>query len=139
MSPYVTTILTGVFSVIVAVVTSSWFSKKMMKDDRIEALGEDIKDIKERQQKIETVLDDWQKSDKTLTEANVALLKDRFEHLANAALDRGSVTMAELNCITRLSVSYFKLDDADGTGHNLLERVKQLPLEKKSHEKGEVA
>ncbi len=138
MSPYVTTILTGVFSVVVAVITSSWFSKKMMKDDRIDALGEDIKDIMERQKNIETVLEDWQKCDTNLTEAIVALLKDRFEHIANRALDRGSVTMNEMNSLTRLSVSYFKLDDKDGTGHNLLERVKQLPLEK-NNEKGEVA
>lgn len=138
MSPYVTTILTGVFSVVVAVITSSWFSKKMMKDDRIDALSEDIKDIVERQKSIESVLNEWQKSDINLTEANIALLKERFEYLANKALEKGTVTMAELNALTRLSVPYFKLDDKDGTGHNLLERVKQLPLEK-SHEKGEVA
>lgn len=138
MSPYVTTILTGVFSVVVAVITSSWFSKKMMKDDRIEALSEDIKDIVERQKSIESVLSEWQKCDVNLTEANVALLKERFEYLADKALEKGTVTMGELNALTRLSVPYFKLDDKDGTGHNLLERVKQLPLEK-SHEKGEVA
>lgn len=134
MSPVITTVITGVFSVIVAVITSGWFAKKMMKDDRIEELGKDLKDIKERQVKIEDAIETWKAEDFTLKEANIALLKDRFEYQANTALDRGAITVAELNAITKLSVPYFKLDDADGTGHVLLEKVRQLPLEKR-HEK----
>lgn len=130
MEPIVTTVLTGVFSVLVAVITSTWFSKRMMKDDRIEELAKDIKVIKDKQDNIEKKLDENRKNDEMLSEASIGLLKDRFEHLSNKALEEGAISMADLNAITRLSVSYFKLDDADGTGHNLLERVKQLPLKK---------
>ncbi len=130
MDPIITTIITGVFSVVVAVLTSSWFAKKMMKDDRIDALSKDIKEIKNKQEKIETAIDTWQEQDAMLKDANVALLKDRFEHLSEVALTKGSITVTELNAITRLSVPYFKLDDSDGTGHALLEKVNQLPLEK---------
>lgn len=134
MGPIITTVVTGIFSVVVAVLTSSWFAKKMMKDDRIDALSKDIKDISDRQKKIEDTLDSWKEQNECLTDANVALLKDRFEHLSNTALMKGSISMNELNAIIRLSKAYFKLDDEDGTGHNLLERVKQLPLEKPKHE-----
>lgn len=134
MGPIITTVVTGIFSVVVAVLTSSWFAKKMMKDDRIDALSKDIKDIGDRQKKMEDTLDTWKEQNECLTDANVALLKDRFEHLSNTALTKGSISMNELNAIIRLSVVYFKLDDEDGTGHNLLERVKQLPLEKPRHE-----
>lgn len=139
MSPVITTVITGVFSVLVAVITSGWFAKKMMKDDRIEELAKDLKVIKERQLKIDDAIETWKKEDLNLKEANVALLKDRFECQANNALDRGTITVAELNAITKLSVPYFKLDDADGTGHVLLEKVRQLPLEKSKHEKREDA
>lgn len=135
MNPILTTIITGVCSVIVAVITSSWFAKKMTKDDRIDELAKDIKDIKERQKKIEQTVTTWQKCDENLKEANVALLKDRFNYLSNKALEKGSITITDLNAITRLSIPYFKLDDEDGTGHNLLERVKELPLEKENYER----
>lgn len=134
MNPIIASIVTGVFSVVVAVITSTWFTKKMSRDDRIDELAKDIKEIKKRQEKIDSTLNTWQKCDENLKEANVALLKDRFEHLSNKALEKGSVTITDLNAIARLSVPYFKLDDVDGTGHNLLERVKQLPLEKEDHE-----
>ena len=49
MNPILTTIITcsitGVCSVIVAIITSSWFAKKMTKDDRIDELAKDIKDV----------------------------------------------------------------------------------------------
>lgn len=135
MNPILTTIITGVCSVVVAIITSSWFAKKMTKDDRIDELAKDIKDIKERQKTIEQTVTSWQKCDEKLKEANVALLKDRFNYLGNKALEKGSITITDLNAITRLSIPYFKLDDEDGTGHNLLERVKQLPLEKEDYER----
>ena len=139
MNPILTTIITcsitGVCSVIVAIITSSWFAKKMTKDDRIDELSKDIKDIKERQKTIEQTVTSWQKCDENLKEANVALLKDRFDYIGNKALEKGSITITDLNAITRLSIPYFKLDDEDRTGHNLLERVKELPLEKENYER----
>ena len=44
MNPILTTIITGVCSVVVAIITSSWFAEKMTKDDRIDELAKDIKD-----------------------------------------------------------------------------------------------
>lgn len=66
MNPILTTIITGVCSVIVAIITSSWFAKKMTKDDRIDELAKDIKDIKERQKTIEQTVTTWQKCDENL-------------------------------------------------------------------------
>lgn len=121
MPPWISTIVASVTSIIVAIISSQWFAKKLMKKDITENLQSSINDLRES-------VDNNNKTAETLKDANVALLKERFEYLSTKALRRGSVTIDELQVIRKLSVPYFRLDDADGSGKVLLKKVEELPI-----------
>lgn len=128
MPPWVTTIIASVTSVLVAVISSGWFAKKMSKKDSLNEVIERLDDIDKKISSIETQIEANQKKDENFKEANVALLRDRFMHVAKTALKQGSITTADLEDLKKLSVPYFALDDEDGMGHILLEKVENLPL-----------
>lgn len=121
MPPWLSTIVASIASVLVAVISSSWFSKKMMRKDILDELSR-------RLDNVNGVLTDMANNDAKLKQANVALLRDRFMFLSKNAINEGSITFDELQTIKDLSVPYFELDDVTGEGKVLLSKVEQLPI-----------
>jgi len=121
MPPWLSTIVASIASVLVAVVSSSWFSKRMMRKD---ILGE----LSRRLDNVDGTLANMANNDAKLKQANVALLRDRFMFLSKNAINEGSITFDELQTIKDLSVPYFELDDVTGEGKVLLSKVEQLPI-----------
>jgi len=121
MPPWLSTIVASITSVLVAVVSSSWFSKRMMRKD---ILGE----LSRRLDNVDGTLANMANNDAKLKQANVALLRDRFMFLSKNAINEGSITFDELQTIKDLSVPYFELDDVTGEGKVLLSKVEQLPI-----------
>ena len=121
MPPWLSTIVASIASVLVAVISSSWFSKKMMRKD---ILGE----LSRRLDNVDGVLTGMANNDAKLKQANVALLRDRFMFLSKNAINEGSISFDDLQTIKDLSVPYFELDDVTGEGKVLLSKVEQLPI-----------
>ena len=121
MPPWLSTIVASIASVLVAVISSSWFSKRMMRKD---ILGE----LSRRLDNVDSVLTGMANNDAKLKQANVALLRDRFMLLSKKAIKEGSITFDDLQTIKDLSVPYFELDDVTGEGKVLLSKVEQLPI-----------
>ena len=121
MPPWLSTIVASIASVLVAVISSSWFSKRMMRKD---ILGE----LSRRLDNVDSVLTGMANNDAKLKQANVALLRDRFMFLSKKAIEEGSISFDELQTIKDLSVPYFELDDVTGEGKVLLSKVEQLPI-----------
>lgn len=121
MPPWLSTVVASIASVLVAVISSSWFSKKMMRKD---ILGE----LSRRLDNVDSVLTGMANNDAKLKQANVALLRDRFMFLSKKAIEEGSISFDELQTIKDLSVPYFELDDVTGEGKVLLSKVEQLPI-----------
>lgn len=121
MPPWLSTIVASIASVLVAVISSSWFSKRMMRKD---ILGE----LSRRLDNVDSVLTVMANNDAKLKQANVALLRDRFMFLSKKAIEERFITFDELQTIKDLSVPYFELDDATGEGKVLLSKVEQLPI-----------
>ena len=121
MPPWLSTIVASIASVLVAVISSSWFSKRMMRKD---ILGE----LSRRLDNVDGTLANMSNNDAKLKQANVALLRDRFMFLSKNAINEGSITFDELQTIKDLSVPYFELDDVTGEGKVLLSKVEQLPI-----------
>ena len=121
MPPWLSTIVASIASVLVAVISSSWFSKRMMRKD---ILGE----LSRRLDNVDSVLTGMANNDAKLKQANVALLRDRFMFLSKKAIEEGSISFDELQTIKDLSVPYFELDDVTGEGKVLLGKVEQLPI-----------
>ena len=121
MPPWLSTIVASIASVLVAVISSSWFSKRMMRKD---ILGE----LSRRLDNVDSVLTGMANNDAKLKQANVALLRDRFMLLSKKAIKEGSITFDDLQTIKDLSVPYFELDDVAGEGKVLLSKVEQLPI-----------
>lgn len=121
MPPWLSTIVASIASVLVAVVSSSWFSKRMMRKD---ILGE----LSRRLDNVDSTLSGMADNDAKFKQANVALLRDRFMALSKNAINEGSITFDELQTIKDLSVPYFELDDVTGEGKVLLSKVEQLPI-----------
>lgn len=121
MPPWLSTIVASIASVLVAVISSSWFSKRMMRKD---ILGE----LSRRLDNVDGVLTGMANNDAKLKQANVALLRDRFMFLSKKAIEEGSITFDDLQTIKDLSVPYFELDDVTGEGKVLLGKVEQLPI-----------
>ena len=121
MPPWLSTVVASIASVLVAVISSSWFSKRMMRKD---ILGE----LSRRLDNVDSVLTGMANNDAKLKQANVALLRDRFMFLSKNAIEEGSISFDELQTIKDLSVPYFELDDVTGEGKVLLSKVEQLPI-----------
>lgn len=121
MPPWLSTIVASITSVLVAVISSSWFSKRMMRKD---ILGE----LSRRLDNVDGVLTGMANNDAKLKQANVALLRDRFMFLSKKAIKDGSISFDDLQTIKDLSVPYFELDDVTGEGKVLLSKVEQLPI-----------
>lgn len=121
MPPWLSTVVASIASVLVAVISSSWFSKRMMRKD---ILGE----LSRRLDNVDGTLANMANNDAKLKQANVALLRDRFMFLSKNAINEGSITFDELQTIKDLSVPYFELDDVTGEGKVLLSKVEQLPI-----------
>ena len=121
MPPWLSTVVASIASVLVAVISSSWFSKRMMRKD---VLGE----LSRRLDNVDSVLTGMANNDAKLKQANVALLRDRFMFLSKKAIEEGSISFDELQTIKDLSVPYFELDDVTGEGKVLLSKVEQLPI-----------
>ena len=121
MPPWLSTIVASIASVLVAVISSSWFSKRMMRKD---ILGE----LSRRLDNVDGVLTGMADNDAKLKQANVALLRDRFMTLSKKAIEDGSISFDDLQTIKDLSVPYFELDDVTGEGKVLLSKVEQLPI-----------
>lgn len=121
MPPWLSTIVASIASVLVAVISSSWFSKRMMRKD---ILGE----LSRRLDNVDGVLTGMADNDTKLKQANVALLRDRFMALSKKAIKDGSISFDDLQTIKDLSVPYFELDDVTGEGKVLLSKVEQLPI-----------
>ena len=121
MPPWLSTIVASIASVLVAVISSSWFSKRMMRKD---ILGE----LSRRLDNVDGVLTGMANNDAKLKQANVALLRDRFMFLSKKAIKDVSISFDDLQTIKDLSVPYFELDDVTGEGKVLLSKVEQLPI-----------
>lgn len=121
MPPWLSTIVASIASVLVAMISSSWFSKKMMRKD---ILGE----LSRRLDNVDGTLTNMANNDAKLKQANVALLRDRFMFLSKKAIKEGYISFDELQTIKDLSVPYFELDDVTGEGKVLLSKVEQLPI-----------
>lgn len=121
MPPWLSTIVASIASVLVAVISSSWFSKRMMRKD---ILGE----LSRRLDNVDGTLANMANNDAKLKQANVALLRDRFMFLSKNAINEGSISFDDLQTIKDLSVPYFELDDVTGEGKVLLSKVEQLPI-----------
>ena len=121
MPPWLSTVVASIASVLVAVISSSWFPKRMMRKD---ILGE----LSRRLDNVDSVLTGMANNDAKLKQANVALLRDRFMFLSKKAIEEGSISFDELQTIKDLSVPYFELDDVTGEGKVLLSKVEQLPI-----------
>ena len=121
MPPWLSTIVASIASVLVAVISSSWFSKRMMRKDILDELSR-------RLDNVDSALSKMANNDAKFKQANVALLRDRFMFLSKKAIEEGSITFDDLQTIKDLSVPYFELDDVTGEGKVLLGKVEQLPI-----------
>ena len=121
MPPWLSTIVASIASVLVAVISSSWFSKRMMRKDILDELSR-------RLDNVDSALSKMANNDAKIKRANVALLRDRFMFLSKKAIEEGSITFDDLQTIKDLSVPYFELDDVTGEGKVLLGKVEQLPI-----------
>lgn len=121
MPPWLSTIVASIASVLVAVISSSWFSKRMMRKDILDELSR-------RLDNVDSTLSGMADNDTKLKQANVALLRDGFMVLSKKAIEDGSISFDDLQTIKDLSVPYFELDDATGEGKVLLSKVEQLPI-----------
>lgn len=121
MPPWLSTVVASVASVLVAVFSSSWFSKRMMRKDILDELSK-------RLDKVDSALSEMAGNDAKFKQANVALLRDRFMSLSREAIKEGSISFDELQTIKDLSIPYFELDDVSGEGKVLLSKVEQLPI-----------
>ena len=121
MPPWLSTIVASIASVLVAVISSSWFSKRMMRKDILDELSR-------RLDNVDSALSEMANNDAKLKQANVALLRDRFMALSKKAIEDGSISFDDLQTIKDLSVPYFELDDVTGEGKVLLSKVEQLPI-----------
>lgn len=121
MPPWLSTIVASIASVLVAVISSSWFSKRMMRKDILDELSR-------RLDNVNGILTGMADNDTKLKQANVALLRDRFMALSKKAIEDGYISFDDLQTIKDLSVPYFELDDVTGEGKVLLSKVEQLPI-----------
>lgn len=121
MPPWLSTVVASIASVLVAVFSSSWFSKRMMRKDILDELSR-------RLDNVDSALSNMADNDAKFKQANVALLRDRFMHLSRKAINEGSISFEELQTIKDLSIPYFELDDVTGEGKVLLSKVEQLPI-----------
>lgn len=121
MPPWLSTVVASITSVLVAVISSSWFSKRMMRRDILDELSR-------RLDNVDSALSEIADNDAKFKQANVALLRDRFMYLSRKAIDEGSISFEELQTIKDLSIPYFELDDVTGEGKVLLSKVEQLPI-----------
>lgn len=121
MPPWLSTVVASIASVLVAVFSSSWFSKRMMRRDILDELSR-------RLDNVDSALSEMADNDAKFKQANVALLRDRFMSLSREAIKEGSISFEELQTIKDLSIPYFELDDVTGEGKVLLSKVEQLPI-----------
>ena len=121
MPPWLSTVVASIAPVLVAVFSSSWFSKRMMRKDILDELSR-------RLDNVDSALSKMANNDAKFKQANVALLRDRFMFLSKKAIEEGSITFDDLQTIKDLSVPYFELDDVTGEGKVLLGKVEQLPI-----------
>lgn len=121
MPPWLSTVVASIASVLVAVFSSSWFSKRMMRRDILDELSR-------RLDNVDRALSEMADNDAKFKQANVALLRDRFMSLSREAINEGSISFDELQTIKDLSIPYFELDDVTGEGKVLLSKVEQLPI-----------
>lgn len=121
MPPWLSTVVASIASVLVAVFSSSWFSKRMMRRDILDELSR-------RLDNVDSALSEMADNDAKFKQANVALLRDRFMSLSREAINEGSISFDELQTIKDLSIPYFELDDVSGEGKVLLSKVEQLPI-----------
>lgn len=121
MPPWLSTVVASIASVLVAVFSSSWFSKRMMRRDILDELSR-------RLDNVDSALSEMADNDAKFKQANVALLRDRFMSLSREAINEGSISFDELQTIKDLSIPYFELDDVTGEGKVLLSKVEQLPI-----------
>lgn len=121
MPPWLSTVVASIASVLVAVFSSSWFSKRMMRRDILDELSR-------RLDNVDSALSEMADNDAKFKQANVALLRDRFMSLSREAINEGSISFEELQTIKDLSIPYFELDDVTGEGKVLLSKVEQLPI-----------
>lgn len=121
MPPWLSTVVASITSVLVAVFSSSWFSKRMMRRDILDELSR-------RLDNVDSALSEMADNDAKFKQANVALLRDRFMYLSRKAINEGSISFEELQTIKDLSIPYFELDDVTGEGKVLLSKVEQLPI-----------
>lgn len=121
MPPWLSTVVASITSVLVAVFSSSWFSKRMMRRDILDELSR-------RLDNVDSALSEMADNDAKYKQANVALLRDRFMYLSRKAINEGSISFDELQTIKDLSIPYFELNDVTGEGKVLLSKVEQLPI-----------
>lgn len=121
MPPFVSTIVASIASVIVAIVSSNWFSRRMLKHSSTD-------EILKRLDKIEILTERNTDAAEKLRDADIALLEDRFKYLCKRSIHDGYISTQNLEAIHKLSVPFFEFDDVNGSGHSLLQKVEELPI-----------
>lgn len=121
MPPWMSTIVASAASVLIAILSSNWFSRRMMRREHTNEILSRLDKIEEDTAQI-----------KDLRDADVALLEDRYKHLCRAAIRAKHISTEQLEAIHKLSEFYFKFDDSDGSGHALLRLVEQLPIQEEN-------
>ena len=122
MPPWLSTIIASIASIIVAVISSSWFSKKMLQHSQTDEILSRLDNIEKAQKEQTKVTTD-------LRDADIAIMEDRYNFLCKKAIHDKHISTQDLQAIHKLSVYYFRFDDIDGSGKALLHKVEELPIE----------
>ena len=130
MAPWVITLISVAGSVVVAIVSSSWFAKKVLQKDIVENLTKELQETNKTISDLQKDVKDLKDYVNVLSDASAASLKLEYTNFCKRAVNEGTVSLDDKEKINILGHYLFAIDDKDGTGKKLLEDVEKLPIKK---------
>ena len=130
MAPWVITLISVAGSVVVAIVSSSWFAKKVLQKDIVENLTKELRETNKTISDLQKDVKDLKDYVNVLSDASAASLKLEYTNFCKRVVNEGMVSLDDKEKINILGYYLFTIDDKDGTGKKLLEDVEKLPIKK---------
>ena len=94
-----------------------------------ERLTADVRELKERYERLEEKLADMQTTMNNVANGGLAMLKDRLLQSCNYFIKRGSITLTAKNNLKSLYHYYHDVFHQNGDGQEYYETMCQLPVE----------
>lgn len=130
MAPWIITLISVAGSVVVAIVSSSWFAKKVLQKDIVENLTKELQETNKTISDLQKDVKDLKDYVNVLSDASAASLKLEYTNFCKKVVTEGMVSLDDKEKINILGHYLFTIDDKDGTGKKLLEDVEKLPIKK---------